>query len=692
MTLRQNAANHQIQHDEATRYIQELSLLNHVLAALNEEVELPSLILNLIASITEIFGYSPIGFYLLKDEVLQNIHHLGGSGIVEEIPIHLGVTGRAARTGKPILVEDVRTDPDYIGTVGNVTSEISVPIFDHKEVIGVLNVDSTDGIKLTQADLMLISLICEQVSGAINRARLFTGIKTQARQFQSIFELAPISMAISSPNGAFIRVNNAFKSLLGYSIQDLNNLSVSQITHPDDLDKNTGWGHRLFSNEIESYQFEKRYVHKNGSIINALLTVSLLPIQGEQHPHYIAQIVDLTALKLAESALLQHQKMESLGTLASGIAHDFNNLLVAMKAQSSLALIKLPAESEARKHIEKTKMAADSAAQLTEQLLAYSGQSQFKIKQIDLNHEVHKNSQILEMAIPKNAQLHTHLAHNLPQIMADGGQIQQVLMNLIINGVESLEGQPGIIRLSTEQTNIMLAEINAIGFIVAPPAPGSFIKIIVSDNGCGMDRKTASKIFDPFFSTKFSGRGLGLAAVLGIVKSYHGGLVVESEVGLGTKFSIYFPIAAEQKTRKVPEEAPKGLSSPLKTKTKELLDSYVLLIDDDHVVRETMVDLFQFEGIPLIYATNGSEGISQLQLHKDQVKLVILDLSMPGISSEETFIQLRQIKQDLPILLCSGFSEHKIGDYFSNQDYGGFIAKPFEIDKLFKTVRDFLTV
>lgn len=689
--LRKSEAKYRTLYRVTQRSTQELALLNRIQNLASEDWELQSMIKALIDSISNTFGYEPAGYYSLQKEFLQLEYHTGYVGnVLHKIPIDQGVTGRTARTKKPILIENVQDDPDFLGSIPNVVSEISVPVFDRDKVIGVLNIDSINGQKLTQADLNLITSLCQQVSNSISRKRLYTKVKTQEERLQNIFEFAPISMAITAPDGSFVRVNRAFETLLGYSQDDLEDLSVSKITFPDDLPKNSGWGQKLTSGEMASYQFEKRYIHKNGSIIDALLKVSLLPTQEGQPVQYIAQIIDLTALKQTERALLQHQKMESIGILAGGIAHDFNNLLVALKAQSSLAMLKLPTQHPARGHIEKAKRAADSASSLTEQLLAYSGQGTFRIEPIDVNFEIQQNTHLLEVAIPKNVQLINKLAPELPKILADKGQVQQILMNLIINGAESLGEQRREVSVTTQQVELDKNDLLLQQFILVPPSAGKFAVITVVDTGHGMDKKTLSKIFDPFFTTKITGRGLGLAAVLGIVKSHNGGLKVSSVKDQGTSFEVYFPIMTNTQYETLAPSLVQQQPNNIKLVDKHKPLKSVLLIDDDESVRETIVDIFQLDHIRVFCAANGDEGILQLQKHKSEIAIVILDLSMPGISPEETFIKLRKIKPELIILLCSGFSKLKVSDFFLDKQYDGFIAKPFDIHNLIDTVQQFL--
>ena len=691
--LRESEAQYRILYDAGQRLMQRQALLDQVRATVASDLDLSVLFQNIVQSISDAFGYTLVSLYLLDGEKLFLQHQVGYNQVIEGIPINSGVSGKVVISGKPILIEDVSKDPNFLAAIDGIVSEICVPLFDNDQVVGTLNIESVDGVRLTESDLELAIALSELISPAISRAHLYTEIKTQEQQLKSIFDLAPIGFILCALDGTFVQVNKAFENTVGYTENELLGLKFIDITHPEERANNLKWVTRLIAGEISTYGFEKRYIHKDGSFINAYLQVSLLPTQSNRPARLIAQVVDLTDSKKAENALLQHQKMESIGVLAGGIAHDFNNLLVALKAQSSLALLKLAPDSEAKQHIEKMVLAANSAAQLTEQLLAYSGQGKFSVTQLDVNDEVYKNIQLIGSTIPENVKLVHQFTPNLRQIMGDNIQIQQILMNIIINGVESMGGQAGTVTILTEEVEVYPEDMDITSFALKPPAPGQFIAISIIDTGVGLNEETMKKIFDPFYTTKFTGRGLGLAAVLGIVRSHNGALCVKSTVGKGSKFKIYFPVAADQasiKHKMEPALNAPSVKSTVNGSDEKQASQMVLVIDDDKLVTETIVDLFELEDISTICAANGSEGIEQMKANKDRVALILLDLSMPGISSEETFTNLRNINPNVPILLCSGFSELKVSEYFADKEYEGFIAKPFDIHKLIKTIRKFI--
>jgi two-component system, cell cycle sensor histidine kinase and response regulator CckA len=406
------------------------------------------------------------------------------------------------------------------------------------------------------------------------------------------------------------------------------------------------------------------------------------PIFDEQHrlSHVIIQHIDETERKQAEEALRHAQKLESIGTLAGGIAHDFNNLLNAVLGQTALALGKLSQENPARNHLEKSIKAGERAADLTRQMLAYSGKGKFVTKQIDLNRLVNENIQMLETAVPKTARLRFELSTFSPQIHGDVGQIQQVIMNLIINAGEAIGSNAGYITIRTGRKEITDRETEYCRYTNVPLAPGAYAALQVHDTGIGMSPEVLARIFDPFYTTKFTGRGLGLAAVLGIIRSHSGGLCIESEEGKGTNFEVVLPIVESEKAAETKDaEQPARIDGTGKT---------ILVIDDEPSVIELLKDVFTQAQFTVIGALSPTEGIALYRHHREQVSLVILDYAMPGMDGKATFEQLRRIDGGVKVLLCSGYTEEETSSAFGPLRPSGFIQKPYNSDRLLELVSD----
>ena len=396
----------------------------------------------------------------------------------------------------------------------------------------------------------------------------------------------------------------------------------------------------------------------------------------------VATVRDVTEQKLAQEALWHTQKMESLGILAGGVAHDFNNLLAAMLSQSSLALHKMPPDMPARKHVEKTMVAAERAADLTKQLLAYSGKGSFSMQPISLNALIQENAHLFTAVIPKRIRLTLNLADALPPIQGDPGQMQQIVMNLILNAAEAIGDEAGQITIATCCREITAGGGRYWQQTQEPLTPGRYVSLQVTDDGAGMDDETLARIFDPFFTTKFTGRGLGLAAVLGIVRGHKGGLRVASQPGQGTTFEILLPVATEPAAAAPESKPPQQLPPPA---------AAVLVIDDEAPVREAVSDVLEMENIRVYTAVDGQTGLALYQKYQQEIDLVLLDLSMPGLSGYQTFQALRQIDNELTIILSSGYNEAEIDRQFSGEHVAGFLPKPFKLDTLVQTIQRHLT-
>jgi two-component system cell cycle sensor histidine kinase/response regulator CckA len=397
-----------------------------------------------------------------------------------------------------------------------------------------------------------------------------------------------------------------------------------------------------------------------------------------QRGRFATVFEDITDKKRAEEALRQAQKLESIGTLAGGIAHDFNNLLNAILGQSALAARKLPTESPARNHIEKSIKAAERAADLTRQMLAYSGKGKFVTQEIDLNSLLKENAQMLETSVPKTCELKFDLGSPSPHILGDVGQIQQVIMNLIINAGEAIGQDPGSITLRTNRIMLDDRESDYWEHTNAPHASGYYALLEVRDTGSGIKAEHLERIFDPFFTTKFTGRGLGLAAVLGIIRGHHGGIRIRSKEGSGTSFEIVFPIID-------PVESSVA-HHPQREHLVEGTNQTILVIDDEPFVLEVIKDVLNDSDFNVIGSLNPLEGIELYKRNQAAISVVILDYSMPNMDGKAAFAELLKINKDVKVLLCSGYSEDEMESLFGDVRPRGFIQKPYQPSALLARV------
>ena len=380
-----------------------------------------------------------------------------------------------------------------------------------------------------------------------------------------------------------------------------------------------------------------------------------------------------------EARLREAAKLESLGVLAGGVAHDFNNLLVGILGNASLAAETISSNSPARAMLKDVVAASESAASLTRQLLAYAGKGRFLVEPVDLSDLVRQISSLVQTSIPKTVQVRLELAQTLPCIAVDASQIQQLIMNLVINGAEAVGEQTGSVLVTTALQDVDDQYINSV-LMPEQIAPGKYVVLEVHDNGSGMDEETIARIFDPFFTTKFTGRGLGLAAVLGIVRAHKGALKVYSTPGRGTTFKVLFPVSDPPKIAPAPRALPE-----LQQGTES-----ILVIDDEVFVRLGAKSILEKYGYTVYTAENGKEGVDLFRVVGKKISAVILDMTMPVMSGAEAFRELKNIDPETPVILSSGYNEVEAVERFTGKGLAAFIQKPYSAKSLVKKVRDVL--
>jgi PAS domain S-box-containing protein len=384
-----------------------------------------------------------------------------------------------------------------------------------------------------------------------------------------------------------------------------------------------------------------------------------------------------------ERRMQETQKLESLGVLAGGIAHDFNNLLVGVLANAELALNELsamPGSESIRERIRDVRSAALHAAELTNQMLAYSGRGRFDIRSVSLTDVIVEMSQLLSASVSKKARLTYDLLPELPAVQADVTQLRQVIMNLVTNASDALEDRVGSIHVSTGIESVAQRPPDLYG--PEALAPGSYAFVEVADEGIGMSEETRARLFEPFFTTKFVGRGLGLSAVQGIVRGHGGGITLKSAPGAGTTIKLLLPCsnrpaAALERTHsdQVQEWTGSGLT---------------LLVDDDARVRTVTEHLLRSIGFEVCSFGTGREAIRELERRGDEVQVVVLDVTMPDLNGEQVLTEMRRLRPGIPVLLCSGYSPEELIHRFTPEDMSVFLQKPYQFDALRARLRDLL--
>jgi len=385
--------------------------------------------------------------------------------------------------------------------------------------------------------------------------------------------------------------------------------------------------------------------------------------------------MDETPRRRMEDALRQTQKLESLGVLAGGIAHDFNNLLTAMMGNLNLAQSGLPESSPAHPLLEAVENTVLKASELTRQMLAYSGKGRFSVKPRDLNAVVSDMVHLLKTTLNKKATLRVHLQEGLPAIEGDAAQLQQVVMNLVTNASDALGDREGVIRLETMSERLDAERIRA-EFPAQPLEPGTYVVLEVEDTGCGMTEEVKSRIFDPFFTTKVQGRGLGLSAMLGILKGHRAGIRIRTEPGQGSLFRLYFPASASP----VPSAA-----EPRRDSGGEF-QGRALLVDDEDIILESTGAALEAMGFEVVQARDGQEALEAFAAPGAEWALVLMDLTMPRMDGATAFAHMRALKPEVPVILSSGYDRQAL----EGAQPEAFVQKPYRLRELAQLIRGVL--
>lgn len=513
------------------------------------------------------------------------------------------------------------------------------------------------------------------------RRALDLALRESLEKYKAIFSTCPIGITVCDKDGRIIESNSVSERLLGLSVSEHQKRSINseawRIIRPD--------GTLMASDEYASViaMREHRLVENvEMGIVKSddettWLNVSAAPIDLPNFGVAIAY-ADITEQKRAEAErleierrFLQGQKLESLGALTGGIAHDFNNLLMIINGNLEMMRDGLGEESMLLEYAGEMGDACRRAAELTQQMLAYSGKAHFMTREIDLNDLVRKNAELIRSTLPRTIALAIECAPNLPQVMADKGQMHQIIINLLTNAAEAIGEVPGTVTLKTGCARFD-AKALAGNRVDAPVPEGDYVFIEVADTGCGMDEEILSRIFEPFYSTKFTGRGLGMSAVLGIVKAHHGALLIDTEQNVGSTFKILFPAVAPHPIGSV-ESAARENDDDI-----NLGSGTILVVDDDDSVRRLCSAQVKSLGLKALTASDGEEALEIFKARGMDISLVILDLSMPKIDGVATLEEMRRLRPGVPVLITSGYSESTVLEQFIGEQPSGFIQKPFE--------------
>jgi len=518
---------------------------------------------------------------------------------------------------------------------------------------------------------------------------------TEARYQYLVHNSPDIIFTLSSQN-KFVFITDKIKNCTSVSSQDLLGRNFTSIVYHQDVDKVTKYFREIRSGKVTKDLLELRFKcescghngspctgsHPEMELKAVTMTNGSAEGAGDQPSEIYGIIRDITQRRrdeeekrALESQLRQAQKMEAIGTLAGGIAHDFNNLLMAIQGNISMLLMHCDATHPHHERLKKIERHIENGSKLTSQLLGYARKGKYEVKPIDLNRTIEDTAQTFGR-MKKEIRFYLALAPDLAPIEADSSQIEQVLMNLFLNAADAMPGGGNITVKSTTVDHSIIKS----GFY--KPKPGRYVLMSIRDTGIGMDEKTKERIFEPFFTTKEMGRGtgLGLASVYGIIKGHHGFIEVESAVSGGTTFYIYIPASEAA----IPEMAAGASENILRG------EGTILLVDDEEGILEIGKSMLENLGYQVLTSRTAEEALSCYETHKDGIKLVLLDMIMPGMNGGKIYDRIKAINPQVKVLLISGYSIEGEAREILARGCNGFIQKPFKIKELAKKIGDII--
>ncbi len=505
-------------------------------------------------------------------------------------------------------------------------------------------------------------------------------LRESEEKFRVLSEQSMMAIVVFQ-DSAMRYVNDAFSNIVGYPMDEIRGWNaedgLARLIHPDDLDFVKDQLYRKMRGDKDVVtNYPLRMITREGEVRWVEIYSKTVLVGGR--PANLATMVDITDRKRAEeekaslqAQILHTQKLESLGVLAGGIAHDFNNLLCGVLGSAELALKDLDQSHPARQSMEDIYGAAEQATELCRQMLAYAGHSHPQRGSVDLTALIQDMEKLFKLSLPRSTRLELQLLPSPPSIHADTSQLRQVILNLVVNASEALEGQDGSVEIETGVEHCTQEMLQG-PWLEKELPEGRYLYLEVRDHGRGMDDETRARIFDPFFSTKFTGRGLGLASTLGIIHGHQGAVEVHSTPEMGSRFRVYFPT---EEVRVAPELVPKESGSFQS-------GGAILLVEDDETVRLVTQRLLESLGFVVMSFEGGEKALAFFSEQPKAIRMALVDLTMPGMSGEVVLDRLREKNPELPVLITSGFDEEEAARHILRRENTAFLAKPFGLDAL----------
>jgi len=564
-----------------------------------------------------------------------------------------------------------------------VQSILAVPMISGGKVLGFIGLDSVREEKMWADDTSsLLKIVAQVFANAMENKTTRQAFQESEERMRTVFETFPDPVTIiQMEDGRCVDVNSAFTRVTGWDSEEVVGKTADDLDiwlNPEDRENLTA----SIAQQGKIENLVAKFRLKDGSVITALMSAVLIMLKNKPHVLTIAR--DISELKSAQkereqlkTQLIQAQKMEAIGTLAGGIAHDFNNILGAIIGYAEMALYDTQKDSMEHYNIDQVLKAGHRAKDLVKQILAFSRKSEQDKNVISLTPVINETLKLLRASLPTTIEIKQNIESNLDAIFADPTQMHQVVMNLCTNSAHAMRDTGGI--LTVDLHNVDLHVKNAAQYPELNPGP--YVKLSISDTGHGMDSATMERIFDPYFTTKEQdkGTGMGLAVVHGIIKGHGGGIHIQSEPGKGTRFDILFPIMGKQ-TESETEEL-KALPTG---------NEHILLIDDEETLIDLGKNMLKKLGYKVETRTSPLEALEIFRAAPRKFDLVISDMTMPGMTGDILASELMKIHSDVPVIICTGYSERIDEQRAMDLGIKGLMMKPFTIRRLSKTIRDVL--
>ncbi|MGA8595966.1 MAG: response regulator [Bryobacteraceae bacterium] len=513
----------------------------------------------------------------------------------------------------------------------------------------------------------------------IERTFAERALRETEERFRNMADTAPVMIWVSGPDKLCTFFNKGWLDFTGRTMEEELGEGWAADVHPDDLDQCNETYSSSFD-ERRPFQMEYRLHRADGEYRWVLDTGVPRFEPGGTFAGYIGSCIDFTDLRLSQERMLATQKLESLGVLAAGIAHDFNNMLGSIFAEADLAFADLPPDSAGRKSLDRICSVAMRASEVLNLLMAYAGGKgdEAAFEAVDLSFLIHEILDLLKVSISKTATLETRFAKDCPPVRANPTQLRRVLMNLVTNASEALGATKGFIRVGT---TFVRARPGSHENGTASLPDGDYVLLEVSDTGCGMNEQALAKAFDPFFTTKAVGRGLGLSAVQGIIRSHGGAIRVISAPGQGSTFRVFIPCAHAVEAKRKSVSPPPAAEAIQKNRI-------VLLVEDEETLRLAVSMSLKKNGFSVLAAADGRAALDLFHERAQDIDTIVLDLTLPGMSGVEVFQEVRRIRPDTRIVLTSAYDRERVSDAFGfGEEVCAFVRKPYRIGELISALR-----